>query len=88
MLEDEENEKIQEATVAFARKDLKWTHRELHDALLAAGVAVPPAPSMQNYISAPCARRGSADAGFPPQSFQSHAKPKLQSIPRILSRAG
>ena len=51
-LEDDENEKIQEATVAFIWKGLKWTHRELHDALLVAGVAVPPAPSMQNYISA------------------------------------
>ena len=88
VLEDDENEKIREAMVAFIRKDLKWTHRELHDALLVARVAVPPTPSMQNYISALYAQYGSADAGFLPQNFQSHAKPKLQSILRILSRTG
>ena len=33
VLEDEENDKIGEAMVAFIRKELKWTHRELHDAL-------------------------------------------------------
>ena len=47
-LEEEENNKIEEAMVAYIRKVLKWTHRELHDALLVAGVAVPPSPSIQN----------------------------------------
>ena len=79
VLEDDENEKIREAMVAFIRKDLKWTHRELHDALLVARVAVPPTPSMQNYISALYAQYGSADAGFLPQNFQSHAPREAQA---------
>ena len=58
VVEEEENNKIQEAIGAFIRKDLKWTHRELHDALLVAGVAVPSVPPIRNYVSAhPCAIR-------------------------------
>ena len=84
--EEEENNQIQEAMDAFIRKDLKWTHRELHDALLVAGVAVPSLPSIRNYVSALHAQYGNADAGFLPQSFKSHTKNKLQRILRILGR--
>ena len=87
-LEEDENNKVEEAMVAYIRKVLKWTHRELHDALLVAGVAVPPSPSIRNYISALFAQYGNADAGFLPQSFKTHTKAKLQSILRILSRTG
>ncbi len=86
--EEEENEKIGEAMKAFIRKDLKWTHKELHDALLVAGVATPSAPSIRNYVAALYAQYGSADAGFLPQSFKSHTKEKLQRILRILGRTG
>ena len=34
VLEEEENDKIGEAMVAFIRKELKWTHRELRNALV------------------------------------------------------
>ena len=74
--------------MSFIRKDLKWTHRELHDAILEAGVAVPPTPSMRNYISALYAQYGSAGAGFLPQSFKSHTRATLQGILRILGRTG
>ena len=69
-------------------KDLKWTHRELHDVLLTAGISVPSAPSMRNYIAALHAQYGNADTGFLQQSFQSHTKRKLQDILRILGRTG
>ena len=87
-MEEEENMKIQEAMVSFIRKDLKWTHRELHDSLLEAEVAVPVVPSIHNYISALHAQYGDADAGFLPQYFNSHSKKKLQAILRILGRTG
>ena len=86
--EEEENEKINEAMKAFIRKDLKWTHRELHDALLVAGIATPSVPSIRNYMAALYAQYGNADAGFLPQSFKSHTKDKLQRILRILGRTG
>ena len=88
VMEEEENNKIQEAMVVFIRKDLKWTHRELHDALLVAGIAVPSVPSIRNYIAALYAQYGSADAGFFPQSFKSHTTDKRQRILRILGRTG
>ena len=50
VMQEEENMKIQEAMMSYIRKDLKWTHRELHDALLEAEVAVPVVPSIHNYI--------------------------------------
>ena len=88
VMEEEENNKIQDAIKAFIGKDLKWTHRELHDALLVAGVAVPSVPSIRNYVAALHAQYGNADAGFLPQSFKSHTKDKLQRILRILGRTG
>ena len=70
------------------RKRFKLSHRELHDALLAAGVAVPLVPSMPNYVATLHAQYGDADTGFMPQSFHSHAKVRLQKLLKILSRAG
>ena len=83
-----ENENIEKAMVAFMRKRFEWSNRELHDALLAAGVAVPFVPSMPNYVAKLYAQYGDADTGFMPQSLHSHAKVGLQRILRILSRAG
>eukprot|EP00969_Alexandrium_andersonii_P172602 7630057-Alexandrium_andersonii.AAC.1 len=53
---------------------MRWAHRDLHDSLLAAGVAVPPVPSMRNYLASLHAQYGDADAGFLPQSLASHQK--------------
>ena len=88
LLAEEEDAAIDKAMVAFMRNDLKWTHRELHDALLTAGVSVPLVPSMRNYIAALHAQYGNADTGFLPQSFHSHTKTKIQNILRILGRTG
>ena len=88
MLAAEEGAEIGKAMTAFMRKDLKWTHRELHDALLTAGISVPSAPSMVTYISALHAQYGNSDMGFLPQSFHSHTKQKLQDILRVLGRTG
>eukprot|EP00969_Alexandrium_andersonii_P038739 1697968-Alexandrium_andersonii.AAC.1 len=65
---------------------MRWARRDLHDALLAAGVAAPPVPSMRNYLASHRAQYGDAGAGFLPQSVASHNKPKLQEILRILAR--
>ena len=87
-MEKEEEEEINKAMVAFMRKHMKWTHRELHDAHLAAGVAAPVIPSMRNYVAALCAQYGNADTGFLPQLLHTHTKAKLRDILRILSRTG
>merc|ERR1711994_305817 len=87
-VEREENEKIEKATVAFMYNEMKWKHKELHDALLVAGVSVPAVPSMRNYFAALHAQYGNADTGFLPQSFRSHKKEKLKEILRIFARTG
>ena len=69
-------------------KQMRWTHKELHDALLVAGVSVPAIPSMRNYFAALHAQYGNTDTGFLPQSFQSHKKEKLKEILRIFARTG
>ena len=74
VLAEEEDAGIGEAMAAFIRKDLKWTHRELHDALLTAGVTVPSVPSTRNYIAALHAQYGDSETGFLSQSFHSHTK--------------
>ena len=88
IMEAEDDQKTADAMTRFMQKDLQWTHRELHDALLEAGVAVPASPSMRNYIAALYAQYGNADAGFLPQSFKTHTKAKLQAIIGILRRTG
>ena len=88
MLAAEEDAEIGKAMTAFIRRDLKWTHRELHDALVTAGVSVPSAPSMRNYIAALHAQYSNADTDFLPQSFHRHTKEKLKDILRILGRTG
>ena len=64
MLAAEEDAEIGQAMKAFMTKDLKWTHQELHDVLLTAGISVPSAPSMVTYISALHAQYGNSDTGF------------------------
>ena len=86
--EQDAEARIDKAIVEFMTKQMRWTHRDLHDALLAAGVAVPPSPSMRNYLSCLHAQYGDADTGFLPQSFSTHAIAKLKEILRILARGG
>ena len=70
--------------VAFMRKDMKWTHRELHDAVLVAAIAVPPVPSMRHYLAALYTQYGDADTGFLPQSFHTHTKNQAARHPAHL----
>ena len=77
-MEKEENEKIEKAMVSFMHNEMKWTHKELHDALLVAGVSVPAVPSMRNCVAALHAQYGNTDTGFLPQSFQSHKQRKAK----------
>ena len=68
--------------------DLKWKHSELHDALVAAGINVPPQPSLINYFNILYAQFGNDQIGFLPQSQQSHAKARVRNILSILGRTG
>jgi len=80
----DKHEKINKAMVAFMRKDMKWTHRELHDAVLVAAIAVPPVPSMRHYLAALYTQYGDADTGFLPQSFHTHTKNQAARHPAHL----
>ena len=63
-VEAEENADIDKAMSDFMRIHMKWAHKELHGALLAASVAVPHVPSMRNYFGALFAQYGNADTFF------------------------
>ena len=63
--EQDDEAKIDKAIVESMRKQMKWGHRDLHDALLAASVAVPSVPSMRDYLASLRAQYGTADTGFP-----------------------
>ena len=85
-LEGDQN--IRKRMVVYMQKQLKWTHRELHDALIIAGHSAPGSPSFANYLTTLHAQYGDADNGFLPQCFESHTKSRIQEIPRRLSRTG
>ena len=72
----------------FMRARMKWTHRELHDALLFAGLAVPALPSLVNCFSVLYSQFGNAQVGFMPQAFLTHAKANVQQLLKCLSRTG
>ena len=67
---------------------LKWSHRELHDCLIAAGLDLPIRPSLISYFNILRLQFADNQLGFLPQSKQSHSKKRIQSILRILGRTG
>jgi hypothetical protein len=72
----------------FMRVRLKWTHRELHDAVLTAGLQIPTLPSLLTYFGALHSQYGDTQLGFLPQAFGSHKKQKIQDLLKCLSRTG
>ena len=72
----------------FMLTKLKWTHRELHDAVLSAGMNVPGRPSLINYFNTLRLQFGDSKAGFLPQAAQSHTKKRIQDVLRCLGRSG
>ena len=72
----------------FMLTKLKWTHRELHDAVLSAKMGVPCRPSLMNYFNALRVQFGDATIGFLPQAHQSHTKKILQEVLRSLAKSG
>jgi len=73
----------------FMQTQLKWTHCDLHDALLSAGLSAPVAqPSLINYFNTLRLQFGDSKVGFLPQAAQSHTKARIQSVLRCLGRSG
>ena len=72
----------------FLLSSAKWTHRELHDAVLAAGFDAPPSPSLLNYFGTLLKQYGDSQSGFLPQNSQSHSKKRVQNVLQILQRTG
>ena len=62
----------------FMATKLKWTHKDLHDALLSVGIGVPTRPSLLNYFTAMRLHFGDAKVGFLPQAHQSHTKKRYK----------
>ena len=79
---------IRKRMSAYMSKDLKWTSKELHDAVVIAGMSAPATPSMCNYFTSLYQQFGDAKAGFLPQNRQSHTKTRIQDILRCLCRTG
>jgi hypothetical protein len=72
----------------FMAKTLKWTHKELHDAVVIAGISAPATLSMANYFAALHHQFGDDKLGFLPQNWQSHTKQRIQEVLRCLARTG
>ena len=83
-----EDMEIRARMESFMQTRLKWSHRELHDALLYAGLDTPTRPSMVNYFSTLHMQFGDSKVGFLPQALPSHTKSRIQDILRCLSRTG
>ena len=83
-----ENAAIRQRMQQYMLHKLKWTHRELHDALVTAGMSIPLRPSLANYFAALRVQFADPQAGFLPQCFHSHTKKKMQDILRIFRPVG
>ena len=84
----EEDADIQIRMKDYMTKALKWTHKELHDAVVIAGLRAPEAPSLVNYFAALHHQFSDDKLGFLPQNFQSHTSKRIQDVLRCLSRTG
>ena len=84
----EEDADIQRRMKDYMTKTLKWTHKELHDAVVIAGISAPETPSMFNYFAALHLQFGDDKSGFLPQNWQSHTKQRIQDVLRCLARTG
>ena len=84
----EEDVGIQSRMKDYMTKSLKWTHKELNDAVVIAGISAPETPSMVNYFAALHHQFGDDKLGFLPQNWQSHTKQRIQDVLRCLGRTG
>ena len=85
---EETQEKLREASLAFMRTQMKWSHKELHDAVVTATIATPSTPSMYNYLLALHNQFGDPQIARLPQSEQSHKKSILRSVLQVMARNG
>ncbi len=84
----EEDADIQNRMKEYMMKSLKWSHKELHDALVSAGMSAPEPASMVHYLAALHHQFGDDKLGFLPQNWQSHSKRRIQEVLRCLRRTG
>jgi hypothetical protein len=84
----EEDADIRRRMKDYMTKTLKWTHKELHDAVVIAGISAPETPSMVNLFGALHSQFKDDKSGFLPQNWQSHTKTRIQEVLRCLARTG
>ena len=72
----------------FLLATVKWSHRDFHDAVMAAGLNRPLRPSPVNYFQALREQFADTQLSFLPQNAQSHTKARYDQVLRILGRGG
>ena len=72
----------------YMKSKLRWSNRALHDASVWAGLNTPSRPSLLNYFNTLRLQFSDPKAGFLPQTYQSHTKPRILAVLKCLSNAG
>ena len=83
-----EEAEIQSRMKEYMMETLRWSHKELHDCVVTAGICAPGKPSNVKYLVALHKQVGDDKAGFLLQNWQSHSKQRIQEVLRCFSRTG
>jgi hypothetical protein len=77
---------IRSAIYNYMHKELRWTEKELHDALVTAGIPAPQEPTLLEYHKVLHDCFGDSKKAFCPQNQRTHSKSRMEQILKILSR--
>ena len=72
----------------YMMRELKWTQKELHDAVVLSGMAVPYRATMLGYFHLLHRQFENKQYASLPQSSKSHTKRIFQGVLKVLSRTG
>ena len=86
--EDVDAREIRDRMRQFMRKDLHWEEKDLHDAVVLAGMAAPHTPSVLEYYKSLRQLYGASANAFLPQNAKTHTKARVIDVLRVLSRGG
>ena len=76
------------AMSCFMMRELKWTQKELHDAVVCSGMTVPYRVTLLNYFHLLYRQFENKQYACLPQNTKSHTKRILQGVLKVLSRTG
>ena len=81
-------QEAQQLVRQFMQRELKWSQKELHDAMVTAGLASPANPSLLQYFHLLHKQFSKVAHAHMPRAAQSHKKSRYVAILKILSRTG